>query len=72
MLITLVGDDVKNQIIASARAARWFSIMADECADSATIDQMSLCIRYLERIGTSGEFEVREEFINFIVIKSRC
>ena len=25
-LITLAGDDVKNQILASARAARWFSI----------------------------------------------
>lgn len=26
-----------------------------------------LCIRYLERIGTSGEeFEVREEFIGFV------
>ena len=41
-LITLAGDDVKYQILASARAARWFSIMADECVDSATIEQMSL------------------------------
>ena len=69
-LITLAGDYVKNQILASARAARWFSIMADECMDSATIEQMSLCIRYLERIGTSGEeFEIREEFIGFVALE---
>ena len=66
-LITLAGDDVKNQILASAREARWFSIMADECVDSATIEQMSLCIRY---VGASGdEFEVREEFIGFVELE---
>ena len=69
-LITLAGDDVKNQILASARAAKWFSIMADECVDSSTIEQMSLCIRYVERIGTSGDdFEVREEFIGFVELE---
>jgi hypothetical protein len=69
-LITLAGDDVKNQILASARAARWFSIIADECVDSATIEQMPLCIRYLDRIGTFGdEFEVKEEFIRFVEVR---
>lgn len=45
----------------AARSARWFSVMADECTDVATIEQMAICIRFIDHI--HGEFEVREDLI---------
>ena len=44
--------------------------MADECVDSGTVEQMALCIWFVESIGTSGEeFKDREEFIGFVELE---
>ena len=60
-LISLAGDEVKDTILDSARSARWFSVMADECTDIATIEQMAICVRFV-----GNDYCVREEFIGFI------
>ena len=43
-LIRLAGEEVRSQILAPVQSARWFSVMADECSDVSTIEQMALCI----------------------------
>lgn len=45
-LIELAGE-VLSSILSNARNAKWFSIMADECADVSNIEQMAICIRYV-------------------------
>lgn len=46
-LIELAGEEVLSSILSNARNAKWFSIMADECADVSNIEQMAICIRYV-------------------------
>ncbi len=43
-LIDLAGLEVRDSILCDARSAIWFSVMADECTDVATLEQMSMCI----------------------------
>ena len=38
--------------------------MADECFDVATLEQMAICIRFVD--GYGEDFKVREEFIGFV------
>lgn len=43
-LIELAGEEVLSSILSNAK---WFSIMADKCADVSNIEQMAICIRYV-------------------------
>ena len=38
-LIAFAGLEVKESIVNDVRSARWFSVMADECTDVATLEQ---------------------------------
>ncbi len=49
-IIKLSGDEIKSTILAEATSAKWFSVMADECTDESTIEQMSICIRYIQAL----------------------
>lgn len=42
-LIELAGEEVLSSILSNAK---WFSIMADKCADVSNIERMAICIRY--------------------------
>ena len=69
-IIALAGDEIRDEILKSVKSARWYSIMADECTDVATIEQMALCLRFVENTGTVGkEYEVREEFIGMVELE---
>ena len=61
-LIDLAGLVVKESILNDVRSAGWFSVMADECTDVATLEQMSICIRFVDR----KTLQVREEFVGFV------
>lgn len=59
-LITLAGLEVKESILDDVRSAGWLSVMADECTDVATLEQMSMCIRFVDE-SHSDQPQVREE-----------
>ena len=61
-LIDLAGLEVKESILNDVRSARWFSVMADECTDVATLEQMSICIRFVD----SKTLQVRDDFVGFM------
>lgn len=63
-LIKLSGDEIKSTILNEARSAKWFSVMADECTDESTMEQMSICITYVK--ASDGNFDAREEFLGFV------
>ena len=52
---------MRDTILCEIRSAGWYSVMADECTDVATIEQMSVCIRFVD-----DKPEVREEFLGFV------
>ena len=64
-LIHLAGLEIKEAILYRAQSSKWFSILADECTDVATHEQMSiLCIRFVDE--ESSEPIIREEFLGFV------
>ena len=60
-LIHLAGMELRDSILCEIMSAEWYSVMADECTDVATIEQMSICIRFVD-----DKPEVREEFLGFV------
>ena len=64
----LVGLEVKESILDDVRLAGWFSVMADECTDVATLEQMSMCIRFVDE--SHSDPQVREEFVGFVQLDS--
>ena len=57
----IAGEGVLEVILSKTRSAKWFSIMADECTDVANLEQMAVCIRFVDANNI-----VNEEFIGFI------
>eukprot|EP00731_Ephydatia_muelleri_P021235 Em0013g962a len=47
-LIVICGEIIRNKILAKARRAKYFSIIADEATDVANDEQLSICVRYVE------------------------
>ncbi|VDI24426.1 Hypothetical predicted protein [Mytilus galloprovincialis] len=60
-IIAIAGDEVLEVILSRARCAKWFSIMADECTDVANLEQMAVCIRFVD-----VKSIVNEDFIGFV------
>jgi hypothetical protein len=60
-IVDIAGEEVLEVILSKARSAKWFSIMADECTDVANLEQMAVCIRFVDANNI-----VNEEFIGFI------
>lgn len=59
--INLAGYQVRDTIIRRIKDAKWFSVMADECTDAGTKEQMSVCFRFVDKKG-----EVYEDFVGFV------
>ena len=60
-IIAVLADHIRDQIIAKVRAARWFTVVADEVTDAANKEQLSLVLRYVD----SDELIVREDLVGF-------
>ena len=42
-LIDLCGMEIKDKILDDVWSARWFAVMADECTDVSTLEQIYMC-----------------------------
>lgn len=60
-IIALCGEVVKDMIIADAKKASAYSILADETADISGKEQLSLGIRFYDK----SQAKIREEFMGF-------
>ena len=67
-IIALAGLEVKQRILDDAKAARWFSLMADECTDVSMCKQMAICIRFVDETSCVPP-EIREEFLGFVELE---
>ncbi|XP_078364037.1 52 kDa repressor of the inhibitor of the protein kinase-like [Oculina patagonica] len=63
-IIDLCGKRVRNALVEECNAAQCFSLLADEATDSATIEQVSISVRYVHHKDT-GDIQVKEEFLGF-------
>lgn len=56
---------ILNKIVDKINASKCFSILADETTDVSNIEQLSLCVRYVDNNNM-----LNEDFLQFIAIHS--
>ena len=62
-IISILADQVSHSIISRVKAAKWFSVIADEVTDVSNKEQLSIALRYVDT--HSGTLLVREDLIGF-------
>lgn len=63
-LIQLCGKQIRDDLVKEVKESSFYTLIADECADNSTTEQISLCIRYV--IKESGQHTLKEQFMTFI------
>lgn len=61
-IIQICGSLIQKEIVLKINQAKFFTILADETCDISRIEQMSLCVRYIDN-GC-----IKEDFLAFIPI----
>ena len=61
---TKVGAEILNQLVDACKRSPCFAIIADECTDKATKEQLSLCLRFHDHENDNSVI-IREEFVGF-------
>ena len=56
-LITIMGNDLLRQLLSSIHGATWYAILADETADIANHEQLSVSIHWV-----GDAYEINEDF----------
>ena len=64
-LIQVVGNSIREKIINDIKAAKFFSILADEVTDCSNKEQLSLAVRFVDSV----DCVIREEFLDFITVE---
>ena len=59
-LISCTGEWIRNQILAEVKDAKFFSVCADEVADSSNKEQLPLVLRFVDVTNS-----IQEEFVDF-------
>ena len=62
-LLSSISEILKENILSSFQASKYYSIMADESTDSASQEELSVCARWLH------EGKVVEHFLRIIHVK---
>ena len=64
-LISCIGAYILGQLILEIKAAKFFSILADEVSDVGGQEQMPLVLRFVDASG-----QIREVFLKFVFLTS--
>ena len=60
-IISILADQVIQSIISRVKAAKWFSVIADEVTDVSSKEQLSFALQYVD----SAMLLVREDLVGF-------
>ena len=63
-LISCCGELITSKILSAVKQAKFFSVIADEAADSSNKEQMSIVLRFVD-----NNLDIREDFVRFIDCK---
>lgn len=66
-IIRLSGEVVKERIIEDCKQAKAYAVMADETADIAGKEQLSIGLRFYDE----SQEKIREEFVGYIQLQSQ-
>ncbi|XP_073196247.1 zinc finger MYM-type protein 1-like [Lepidochelys kempii] len=70
-LIQLLSNAIKQKILASARAAKYFSVILDCTPDAGHVEQMTMNVRFVDRPTSETENEtesvcIKEHFLGLV------
>lgn len=68
--IELCGDYIRKLLLRDCNNAHSFAFLADEATDSGAKEQISICIRFVQRKEGENKEEVREDFLGFVEAES--
>ena len=60
-IIQCCGDHIREKVLSKVRKAKYYSILADEVADTSNTEQLSLVLRFVDENNI-----IREEFMDFL------
>ena len=63
-IISLCGNQIRNNIKASIKAAGIYSVLADQSADVSCTEQVAICIRYTKK--KDRVYIAHEDFLTFL------
>lgn len=63
-IIAILGKQISDDIVRKCNEAECFSLLADEATDSATKEQISICLRFIDN-SSPARCMLREEFVAF-------
>lgn len=66
--ISINSECIRKAIVEECNASMFWSLMVDEATDVSTVEQVSVCVRYIKVL--SDELEVCEEFLGFTSVAS--
>lgn len=66
-IVSTFAQKYQQNIIDRVKASKYFTVLADETTDISTIEQFSLCIRYIDESDTN-DLKIREDFLKFIPV----
>ena len=64
-LLDIAVQQILSRIVANCRKAGCYAFIADESADIAVKEQISVCVRFVEK-ENNGKHYVHEDFLSFI------
>ena len=64
-IIDICGQLITNKITDEIREAKFFSVLADEAANCANVEQLNVVVRFVDR-----KNQIREEFLGFVPCKN--
>lgn len=68
-IIQTCSNLITEEIVNKINSARCFSILADETMDVSATEQLSFCVRYVDKISDASQtLVIREDFLGFIPI----
>lgn len=62
-IVSCINNQLLERIVQRINDAKGFTVLADETADVAGIEQLSLCARYI-----SADLKIREDFLQFVPV----
>ena len=61
-MISIIGNQIRDDILEEVKAAKYFSVIADEVCDVSNKEQLSIALRY------TFDSCIKEVFMDFIVV----
>lgn len=65
-ILSICGSLIQSTLIKQIKASKYFSVLVDESTDISNIEQMSLCVRYVDET----QMKICENFLCFVPLSS--